>query len=186
MKVTLQAERGELGEELSKMSIFTPACHPLDRTVFGPTMIRARLWGAFEAEVFGYQVPVKDKKKMASHIKKIAKEFGADLVGITYLHPAFVYEDTQNGEPLNLSHKYAISMAKEMDYERIATSPSWYDHFEVGRIYQEVNIISAHLANYIGQVGYPARASAAVNDTVFHVPLSVYAGLGEYSRMTVF
>jgi reductive dehalogenase len=182
-QVFLQAMRGELGEDLRKINITTPPPHPMDRTVFSPTMVRALLWKGCEAQVFKSQVPVSDKKKMTSHIKQVAKEFGADLVGISNLHPAFVFENDRDGNSIELTHKYAIVMAKEMNYERIATSPSWYDHFEVGKTYQDITVLGVHLANYIGQLGYPARASVVGNDTVLHVPLAVYAGLGEYSRM---
>jgi len=182
-QVFLRALRGELGEEVAKVNITTPPPHPMDRTVFSPTMLRALLWEGCEAKIFNYKVPVSDKRKMSSHIKEVAKEFGADLVGITYLHQAFVFENDRNGDPIHLVHQYAIVMAKEMNYKKIATSPSWYDHFEVGKTYQDVTVLAVHLANYIGEMGYPARASVAGNDTVFHVPLAVYAGLGEYSRM---
>lgn len=182
-QVFVRAMRGELGEDMAKVNITTPPPHPLDRTVFGPNMVRALLWPGCEAKVHEYRVPVSDKEKMSSHIKDVAKELGTDLVGITYLHQAFVFENDRDGEPINLTHKYAIVMAKEMKYQKIATSPSWYDHFEVGKTYHDVTVLAVHLTNYIGQLGYPARASVAGNDAVFHVPLAVYAGLGEYSRM---
>jgi ferredoxin len=182
-QVIMKAFRGELGADLKKISITTPPPHPKDRTVFSPTMIRALLWAGCEAPVFKYKVPVSDKKKMSLHIKDFAKDLGADLVGITYLHPAFVFENDRDGNPIDISHRYAIVMALEMDRAKISTSPSWYDHFEVGRKYHEATVLAVHLANYIGQLGYPARASVMQNDTVLHVPLAVYAGLGEYSRM---
>ena len=181
--IFVRAMRGELGSESQKIGITTPSVHPMDRTVFSPIMLRAFLWKACEADVFKWKINVSDKEKMSSHIKEVAKYFGADLVGITYLHPAFVYEDTRDGKPTDLSYKYAIVMAKEMDYDSIATSPSWMDHVEVGKKYQEMAVLSIHLAKYIGQLGYPARASFAGNDTVLHIPMAIYAGLGELSRM---
>jgi reductive dehalogenase len=182
-QVIPRAIRGELGAELQEKSLRAVPPHPKDRTVFGPTMVRALLWRGCEAPVFKYKVPVEDAKKMSSHIKAFAKDLGADLVGITYLHPAFVFENDKDGEPIELKHKFAIVMAKEMSFERIATSPSHADHFEVGKTYHDMTILAVHLANYIGQLGYPARASVMRNDTVFHVPLAIYAGIGEYSRM---
>jgi reductive dehalogenase len=182
-QVFLRALRGELGEELKKINITTPPPHPLDRTVFSPTMVRALLWKGAEANLFRYKVPVTDKGKMSAHIKDAAKDMGADLVGITYLHPAFVFENDRDENPIQPEHKYAIVIAKEMSYERIATSPSWYDHYEVGKTYQDITVLGVHMANYIGQLGYPAKASVVGIDSVLHVPLAVYAGLGEYSRM---
>jgi reductive dehalogenase len=182
-QVFMRALRGELGEEMRKINITTPPPHPMDRTVFSPTMVRAHLWNGCEPEVFKYRVPVDDKKKMSRHVKAVAREMGADLVGITHLHEAFVFENDRDGNPIEPKHKYAIVMAMEMEYDRIATSPSWYDHYEVGKTYQDITVLGVHMANYIGELGYPTRASVVGNDTVFHVPLAVYAGLGEYSRM---
>jgi reductive dehalogenase len=182
-QVIPRAIRGELGKDLQEKSLRALPPHPKDRTVFGPTMVRALLWPGCEAPVFKYKVDVKDIKKMSTHIKAFAKELGADLVGITYLHPAFIFENDKNGESIQLTHKYAIVMAKEMSFDRISTSPSHADHYEVGKTYHDATVLAVHLANYIGQLGYPARASVMRNDTVFHVPLAVYAGLGEYSRM---
>lgn len=182
--VFVGAMRGELGPELQRIGITTPSPNPLDRTVFSPTMIPALLWNACEADVFKWKTEVSDKKKMSAHIKEVAKYLGADLVGITYLHPSFVFEDTREGNLINLSHKYAIVMAKEMDYETIATSPSWMEHVEVGKTFQDMAVLTVQLAKYIGQLGYPARASFAGNDTVLDIPLAVYAGLGELSRMS--
>jgi len=182
-QVIPRALRGELGEDLQGKSFMALPPHPMDRTVFGPHMVRALLHPGCNAPVFPYRVPVEDKKKMTQHIKKLARELGADLVGITYLHPAFVFENYQDGRPIHVKHEYAIVMAVEMNHERIATSPSHYDHYEAGKAYHDMTVLAVHLATYIGQLGYPAQASVMRNDTVFHVPLAVYAGLGEYSRM---
>lgn len=181
--VFARGARGEFGENEKKIMPFTPPPHPMDRTVFSPNTILSLLREGCEANVFKWKVPVLDKKKMSLHIKQAAKELGADLVGITYLHPTFVFKTDYFGNPIDLNHKYAIVIAKEMSYEHIATSPSWYDHVEVAKTYQKVGIPAVHLAHYIGQLGYPATASMVTNDKVFHVPLAVYAGLGEYSRM---
>ena len=61
-QVFVRAMRGQLGEDIAKDGITTPPPHPLDRTVFGPNMVRALLWPGCEAKVHEYRVPVSDKK----------------------------------------------------------------------------------------------------------------------------
>jgi hypothetical protein len=64
-------------------------------------MVRGLLWKGAEADLFRYKVPVTNTRKMSVHIKKVAKDMGADLVGVTYLHPAFVFEDDETEIRLN-------------------------------------------------------------------------------------
>ena len=64
-QVFIRALRGELGEELKKINITTPPPHPMDRTVFSPTMVRAHLWKGCEPPVFKNRVPVTDRNKMS-------------------------------------------------------------------------------------------------------------------------
>jgi reductive dehalogenase len=181
-----RAARGEVDIETHGVGVTSPPPHPLDRAVFSPFMVRAHLWKICEPEVLPWRVNVPDKQEMSAHMKEVAHYFGADLVGIAHLYREFVFEDDRNGAPIDLSrYKYAIVMAKAMDYDRICTGPSWMDHVDVGKRYQELSVISTTLALYIAQLGYHARASCAGNDVVLHVPLAVYAGLGELGRLGV-
>jgi reductive dehalogenase len=181
-----RAVRGEVDVDTKGIGVTSPPPHPLDRTVFSPFMIRAQLWGICEPQPLKWQVSIRDKQKMSSHIKETAQYFGADLVGITPLYKEFIFEDDRNGKPIDLSrYRYAIVIAKAMDYERIRTGPSWMDHADEGMRYQQLSVISTHLALYIAQLGYRARASCAGNDVVLHIPLAVCAGLGELSRIGI-
>jgi ferredoxin len=149
-------------------------------------MLRAHIWEVCQPDVFMWQAKVYDESRLSIHIKEIAKYLGADLVGITKLYDAFVFADDREGAPLDLSsYTYAIVLAKAMDYDRVRTGPSWMDHVEEGLRYQDLAVISTHLATYIAQLGYRALASCAGNDVVLHTPLAVYAGLGELSRMGI-
>jgi epoxyqueuosine reductase len=136
-------------------------------------------------------VAVKDPAKMAAHIKEVALFFGADLVGICALQPHHVYShrglriDARKGrwgEPIELTHRFAIVMAHEMNYERLRYSPSFIDGAEVGFGYLESAKTATSLACYIRELGYPATAHFHVSERVLHVPLAVDAGLGDLAR----
>ncbi|HME45889.1 MAG TPA: reductive dehalogenase domain-containing protein [Syntrophorhabdales bacterium] len=185
-QVFMRVGRGEVEVDYDEIGVTSPPPHPLDRTVFSPSMLRAHLWKACEPKPLSWKASITDTKKMSAHIKETAKYLGADLVGITHVYEAFAFANDRNEEPLDLSpYKYAIVMAREMDYDRVRTTPSWYAHVEDGQTYQECAILAIQLAIYIAQLGYAARASCAGNDVVMHVPHAIYAGLGELSRIGI-
>jgi reductive dehalogenase len=135
------------------------------------------------------RVPSPDR--MSALIKEVARFLGADLVGICQLNPAYVYSHTglridvakgSAGEEIRLPHRYAISIAVEMDYGRMRYSPGWIDNAEVGLGYYNAAKVAVPLAAYIRELGFPARAHFFINEWVLHVPIAVEAGLGELSR----
>ncbi|MBM4330676.1 MAG: 4Fe-4S dicluster domain-containing protein [Deltaproteobacteria bacterium] len=137
------------------------------------------------------RMPVDDPETMAARIKEAGKFLGADLVGICELNLASVYSHTglridfakgTAGEEIKLPHRYAISLAVEMNYKHLRYSPGWIDNAEVGLGYLNVAKPAVALAAYIRELGYPARAHFFINEWVLHVPIAVDAGLGELSR----
>jgi epoxyqueuosine reductase len=146
---------------------------------------------AVDGPVKPEQAPVQNPQEMSKIIKDTASFFGADLVGITELDQAYVYshrgrhtdaEDGCFGEEINNTHKFAIVIGCEMDYERIKESPSYFTDAETGRIYAEVAKTSIMLAEYIRELGYPAKAHHFRQEEVIHSALAVQAGLGELGR----
>ncbi len=153
-------------------------------------------------QVDGEVNPVKQREgvspeKVTREIKRMAKYVGADLVGVTTVKRDFTYSDAFSYEdskletgpavttPVELSHKYVIVMAKEMDYEAVNTTLTEKNErnlAEVGKAYYEVAQVAVALASYIRALGYPARAHHLRNEQIFHVPHAVDAGLGEQGR----
>jgi reductive dehalogenase len=132
-----------------------------------------------------------DPEANARLIKEVARFLGADLVGVSEMRPEFVYTHYGNmfdsakgrlGEPVELTHRYAISVAKGMDRRKLNSSPSYIENDETGLRYAELALITCMLAGYIREMGYPARAHHLVNEAVLHQPLAVQAGLGELGR----
>jgi len=120
-------------------------------------------------------------------IKRIARLFGADLVGITLIDERWHYSsrvDTRtlsaadNTLPEGLSH--VIVMGHAMDFDLVETYPSALAGVSTGREYSHETAISIQLAAYIRGLGYQAIAS--MNDTALVIPYAIKAGLGEYGR----
>ncbi|MGB7320672.1 MAG: reductive dehalogenase domain-containing protein [Albidovulum sp.] len=156
--------------------------------------------GAAEGLREGFQAPIASDTPVApikpdlgppdveaAEIKRIAKLFGADLVGITEFDPRWQYSerpDTRdmtpvpNDLPLGLTH--VIVMGHAMDFDLVDTYPSALAGASTGREYSHEAAIVMQLAAYIRNLGY--RAVASMNDTALVIPYAIKAGLGEYGR----
>ncbi len=141
------------------------------------------------SEQYGFEDgPVAPRKKALDnadknslHIKRWARELGADLVGIAPVKKEYFFKGQE------LSHSFAISLALEMDYDRIQESPGPPSATEVIRAYCALGDITMNLAKRIRELGYPAyahhpRASRSSPARILHIPTAIDAGLGELGR----
>jgi len=132
--------------------------------------------------------PVTNSPEANSRIvKKAAKFFGADLVGICKVHPNLVY--SHEYDLLNMEHRplelpegcdNAIVMAVEMDYDLVTYSPDALCGAATGLGYSRMAFVANLLAAFIRGLGY--RAIPSGNDTALSIPLAMAAGLGELGR----
>lgn len=147
-------------------------------------------------------------EEMAARIKAVARHLGADDVRIGPLNPAWVYShrgtppffaDYQSnpphfsgppegyrglswGDPIEISHRYAISMAFAQDLEFLQTGGTPFSDFEIGRVYALSALVAVQVAAYVRALGWPARAHHMRNYGVLVVPVAIDAGLGELGR----
>nr|WPM93829.1 reductive dehalogenase [uncultured prokaryote] len=133
--------------------------------------------------------PVKEPpEEMSRIVKKVARYYGADLVGICRLHPNWIYSHeyntaTREHYPLELPEEChnVIVMAIQMDYETVRMSPSGPEGAAVGLGYSKMAFLTNLLATFIRGLGY--RAIPSGNDTALSIPLALAAGLGEVGRL---
>lgn len=142
-----------------------------------------------------------ESKKAASYaIKKAAKVYGADLVGIAPYDERWVYK-TEVYAPINMvtgqidpdkfqlerpvefgfEPKSVIVLCHEQDYEALKTSPAHTANGTVATEYSKMTEVSSKLAWFLNEIGYETRHAG--NDLALSVPLAISAGLGESSRM---
>lgn len=131
--------------------------------------------------------PVGAPDAAAADIKKVAKLFGADLVGICEYDERWMYSakfsradmsERDLGLPAGLTHVIVVVTA--MDKELTATVPSALAATATGMGYTQDAITLMTIAQYVRNLGYEAHAS--MNDTGLNIPLAIQAGLGEYGR----
>ncbi|TFG31683.1 reductive dehalogenase [Candidatus Thorarchaeota archaeon] len=115
-------------------------------------------------------------------IKKAAKFFGANLVGITELNRNWLYTHDRKGVSYDIpaSFNRAIVMAIEMDYDAIATSPTFTSAATTGFGYSMMAFIESELVSFVRRLGYDAMSCG--NDVALSVPLAIDAGIGQYGR----
>ncbi|MEM7429775.1 MAG: reductive dehalogenase domain-containing protein [Pseudomonadota bacterium] len=128
-----------------------------------------------------------DPASESREIKRIAKLFGADLVGIAEVDPRWHYTarvdvrdftEAPNDLPDGITH--VIVMGHAMDSELVDTYPSALAGASTGLEYSHEASIVIQLSSYIRNLGFEAVAS--MNDTALVIPYAIKAGLGEYGR----
>ncbi|MFH0914722.1 MAG: reductive dehalogenase [Chloroflexota bacterium] len=177
-------QRGRLGYEPQDYALAWAG-----RTI--DSVVKKLFYGR-DLEVGKADIDVSDPAVLSRNIKEAARRFGADLVGICEVNPAWIYSHwgdhdayysgglAQTGEPIEIPPwmKYAVVFAIEMDYESIKRTPAVDASPPLG--YGETAFTAASLATYISKLGYHALPSG--NEYALSIPLAVDAGLGESSR----
>ena len=138
-------------------------------------------------DVADEQLDLGSPDQAAVEIKRVARAFGADDVGITHADERWLYtkkfsdltlEEKEQEIPASLGN--VIVVAQAMDYELIKTVPSALSGTATGLGYSKDAMVVLSVAQYIRNLGYNAIAS--MNDTSLTIPLAIKAGLGEYAR----
>jgi len=134
------------------------------------------------------QVEFESPDAAAAEIKRVARLFGADLVGITDYDERWLYSHKYsrvrespkpNDQPEGLSH--VIVVAKAMDHGLIETVPSALSGTATGWGYSEDTLTLLALSQYIRNLGYQVVPN--LNDTALAIPLAIKAGHGEYGKL---
>lgn len=193
-----RVRRGEMGKVLFNYGRNVVSNDPLARTnsnrcrdkgnVFTDVLRRGPS-GAFNPS----RTRVDDRKKMSEHITRVAKHFGADIVGIGLSHPALLYaggtlrdtgfivdaEDGPHETPQELCRKYpyVITTPVAWDYElgrahRHHIGDAAYDT----TLMQTVLVLTA-VESYIRELGY-----TAIRGKVNPQAAALAGGVGELGR----
>jgi reductive dehalogenase len=148
----------------------------------------------------GAKIDVSNPQTITRDIKKVAKFFGADLVGICNLDKWMLYSHTS--EPPDMSNaesgketlgqskpqkvpeeiQHAVVMAFEMDYNLIKYYHAYYLNTAVYMGYSRMAFANMCLTAYIQNLGFQA-IDCTENDVALTIPIAMKAGLGDLGRM---
>ena len=130
---------------------------------------------------------VPDPAAISEFIRGWTIKLGAVDVGITELRDYHKYTTVGRGEqysqPVRLDHKYAIALTVEMAKEMIDRAPRGPTVMESAQQYMDSGAIAVQLAQFIRNLGHPARAHIDGNYRVVCPLVARDAGLGEIGRM---
>lgn len=139
------------------------------------------------AEPATTRVDVDDPNAMATEIKRVAKLFGAGIVGIAPYDPRWTYETRVDSKTFEARETElpdgmtsVIVLGHEMDIGMVATYPSAVAGAATGNAYSEEVSTVTRLSQYIRNLGW--QAAGSMNDTALVIPYALQAGLGEYAR----
>jgi reductive dehalogenase len=128
-----------------------------------------------------------DPAAIAKFVREWAIKLGAVDAGITELRDYHKYTTVgrgeQYGQPVRLDHRYAIALTVEMSKEMIDHAPRAPTVMESAQQYMDSGAIAVQLAQFIRNLGYPARAHIDGNYRVVCPLVARDAGLGEIGRM---
>jgi reductive dehalogenase len=124
---------------------------------------------------------------MTRFIKGWALKLGAHSVAIAELRDYHKYTTVGRGEhygeTVRLDHRFAIALTVEMAKEMIDRAPKGPTVMESAQQYLASGAIAVQIAQFIGNLGHPARAHIDGNYRVVCPLVARDAGLGEIGRM---
>lgn len=128
-----------------------------------------------------------DPEKVTAFIKSWVMRIGVASVGVTELKDYHLYTFTGRGDdygkPVTCSHKYAIALTVEMGFEMMQPAPLASEAMETAHQYLVCGSIAVEIAQFIRNLGYPARAHIDGRYYMVCPLVARDAGLGEIGRM---
>lgn len=126
--------------------------------------------------------PVDDPAEMSAEVKKTARMFGADVVGICRVDERWIYSHDRSGDPVIIpaEYRHAIVMGIAMDRGAVMTSPTYESAAATGIGYSRMAFAIACMAEFLRNLRYGAVPMG--NDTALSIPLAIDAGLGQLGR----
>jgi reductive dehalogenase len=139
-----------------------------------------------DREAAGEAVAI-DAEHITRFIKGWALSLGVISVGVTELRDYHLYTTVGRGDdygkPVTLDHKYAIAITVEMTKAMVDSAPYGPTVVESAQQYLRSGTIAVQIAEFIRNLGYPARAHIDANYRVVCPLVARDAGLGEIGRM---
>ncbi|WP_299730480.1 reductive dehalogenase [uncultured Endozoicomonas sp.] len=142
----------------------------------------------FKPNALNSEFRFKDSATAHAVIKRAARHYGADLVGITRRDPRWDYTHVREGntahkfeDALQFEPKTVIMLGFEVGYEGMRAAPSPLG--DAGQVdgYSKMSKTSLQLASFLQLLGF--HAAGVGNSFGLSVPYGIAAGLGENTRM---
>ncbi len=178
-----RAAAGDLGKKAQREVGRFIGKSPYNVAMFGPMSTMPPLQNGEVADVdtSAYSDPVAN----ARAIKSLSYFMGSDLTGICEVPRYAWYSHGEDGSPIEPYHRYAVVMLIDQGFETMegASGDDWISGAQSMRAYMRGAEIAGVMAAHLRSLGFPARAQTQADSDVTHIPLLMWAGLGELSRI---
>jgi reductive dehalogenase len=126
-----------------------------------------------------------DPAANARAIKSLSYFLGSDLTGICEIPRYAWFSHEEDGLALEPYHRYAVVMLIDQGYDTMegASGDDWISGTQSMRGYLRGAEIAGVMGEFLRAKGFPARAQTNADSDVLHIPLILWAGLGELSRI---
>ncbi len=126
-----------------------------------------------------------DPAANARALKSLSYLLGADMTGICEVPRYAWYSHGADGTPIETNHKYAVVMLIDQEFDTMegGTGDDWISGTQSMRAYLRGAEIAGVMADMLRQLGFASRSQTNVDSDVLQLPLMLWAGLGELSRI---
>ncbi len=179
-----RAAKGDLGEKSRRERARFAFKHPLSFSQL--QLIRAMVphqdgEAAPESDGDRYGDPAAN----ARAVKALSYFLGSDLTGICEIPRYAWFSHREDGSPIEMYHRYAVVMLIDQGYDTMegASGDDWISGAQSMRGYLRGAEIAGIMGETLRGLGFPSRAQTNADSDVLHIPLLLWAGLGELSRI---
>jgi len=126
-----------------------------------------------------------DAAANARAIKSLSYFLGSDLTGICEIPRYAWYSHKEDGTEIKPYHRYAVVMLIDQGYDTMegASGDDWISGAQSMRGYLRGAEIAGIMAEFLRGSGVSARSQTNADSDVLQLPLTLWAGLGELSRI---
>jgi len=126
-----------------------------------------------------------DPAANARAIKSLSYFLGSDLTGICEIPRYAWFSHQEDGTAIKPYHRYAVVMLIDQGYDTMegASGDDWISGAQSMRGYLRGAEIAGVMAEFLRGNGFPSRAQTNADSDVLQLPLVLWAGLGELSRI---
>ena len=178
-----RALHGDLGEkakrERTRFAFKTPFSYSLLQAI--RALVPLQDGEVSEAVSGGFGDPAAN----ARAVKSLSYFLGSDLTGICEIPRYARYSHKEDGTEIKAYHRYAVVMLIDQGYDTMegASGDDWISGAQSMRGYLRGAEIAGIMAEFLRASGFPARSQTNADSDVLQLPLTLWAGLGELSRI---
>ncbi len=121
----------------------------------------------------------------ARAVKSLSYALGSEITGICEIPEYAWHSHDETGAVITPRHRYAVVCLIDQGYDTMegASGDDFISGAQSMRAYMRGALIAGVMAELLRALGHDARPQTNADSQVLHIPLALWAGLGELSRI---